>query len=97
MMKLWMVTFDNADLEDCNGVYSTKEKAFNAVDKHFERMEDDGKYTCSWDNRDIEYEDEECKIESFDLVEHGFPYGTKNKVIKCSIMIQMEYLDDEVE
>ena len=39
-MKVWVLTFDDVNFWDCSGVFSTKEKALNAFQKHCERCSD---------------------------------------------------------
>lgn len=36
-MEVWTLTFTNCDFSDCNGVYSTKEKAMDAFNQHVKR------------------------------------------------------------
>lgn len=33
-MKVWTLIFENTDFADCNGVFTTKEKAKSAFDAH---------------------------------------------------------------
>ena len=39
-MKVWVLLFDDVNLDDCSGVFSTKEKALEAFQKHCERCSD---------------------------------------------------------
>ena len=51
-MKVWVLTFENVNFWDCNGVYSTKEKAIEALNRHYERCSD------IWSNFDVDSEEE---------------------------------------
>ena len=64
---VWVVEYDHADLKDCNGVFSTKEKALASIDADFERCKG------IWLNRDIIDEDgigSDWIIWEFDLVDY---------------------------
>ena len=64
---VWVVEYDYADLKDCNGVFSTKEKALASINADFERCKD------IWLNRESMDEDEigsDWIIWEFDLVDY---------------------------
>lgn len=64
---VWVVEYDYADLKDCNGVFSTKEKALASINADFERCKD------IWLNRESMDEDEidsDWMIWEFDLVDY---------------------------
>lgn len=63
---VWVVEYDYADLKDCNGVFSTKEKALASINADFENYKD------IWTNRESMDEDEidsDWIIWEFDLVD----------------------------
>lgn len=66
---VWVVEYDYADLKDCNGIFSTKEKALASINADFERCKD------IWFNRELMDEDEigsDWTAWKFDLIDYKF-------------------------
>ena len=79
-MKVWVLSFDDVNFDDCSGVFSTKERALAAFQKHCERCSD------IW--LDIEKEDEGENWVSF-----GFRCVTENTNQLVGVLIQEEEVD----
>lgn len=81
---VWVVEYDYADLKDCNGVFSTKEKALASINADFERCKD------IWCNRELMDEDEidsDWIIWEFDLVDHElFLYEHTCVSLYCTVI-----------
>lgn len=79
METIWLLTFDNIDFADCNGVFSTREKALDAFKTHCDRNpnlwsnpkvdEDSGNWLAlSFHYHDDYYDNEElCWIEEMEI------------------------------
>ena len=61
-MKVWVLNFGDCDLEEFNGVYSTKEKAINAFNHQCKECH------CI-QNVEIDDENEDSVFYSFDFVD----------------------------
>ena len=79
-MKVWILLFDDVNFWDCNGVFSTKEKAIESFNQHCERCSD------IWLN--VKKEDEGENWISF-----GFRCVTENTNQLFGVLIQEEEVD----
>lgn len=65
--KVWVVEYGYPDCADCNGVFSTREKALASIDADFERCKD------FWFNRELVDDDDinsaDWIIWEFDLID----------------------------
>lgn len=81
---VWVVEYDYPDLKDCNGVFSTKEKALASINEDFERCKD------IWRNRESIDEDEidsDWIIWEFDLVDSEYFFYKHTSVsLYCSVI-----------
>ena len=81
---VWVVEYDYADLKDCNGVFSTKEKALASINTDFENYKD------IWRNRELIDEDEinsDWITWEFDLVDCDyFFYKHASVSLYCTII-----------
>lgn len=59
MKEVWVLNFECVDFHDCNGVFSTKEKAIKAFKSHCERCEK------NWSNPMILEEDDDWVLLEF--------------------------------
>lgn len=66
-MEVWTLIFENIDFADCNGVFSTKEKAIDAFNQHCERCNDIwhnptiAENSEDWVLLEFYYHDEHCE------------------------------------
>ena len=81
---VWVVEYDYVDLKDCNGVFSTKEKALASINADFENYKD------IWTNRELIDEDEinsDWMTWEFDLVDSEyFLYKHTSVSLYCTII-----------
>ena len=81
---VWVVEYDYADLKDCNGVFSTKEKALASINTDFENYKD------IWTNRELIDEDEtnsDWITWEFDLVDCDYLFYKHASVsLYCTII-----------
>ena len=81
---VWAVEYNYADLKDCNGVFSTKEKALASINADFENYKD------IWTNRELIDEDEinsDWIIWEFDLVDSEyFLYKHTSVSLYCTVI-----------
>ena len=81
---VWVVEYDYADLKDCNGVFSTKEKALASINTDFENYKD------IWTNRELIDEDKisDRIIWEFDLVDCDYFFSKHTRVSLYFTVIQ---------
>ena len=80
---VWVVEYDYADLKDCNGVFSTKEKALASINVDFENYKD------IWTNRELIDEDKisDRIIWEFDLVDSEYSlYKHTSVSLYCTVI-----------
>lgn len=80
---VWVVEYDYPDLKDCNGVFSTKEKALASINADFENYKD------IWRNRELIDEDKisDWIIWEFDLVDSEyFLYKHTSVSLYCTVI-----------
>ena len=80
---VWVVEYDYPDLKDCNGVFSTKEKALASINTDFENYKD------IWTNRELIDEDKNSDwiTWEFDLVDSEyFLYKHTSVSLYCTVI-----------
>lgn len=60
--KVWVVEYEDSDLFDCNGVFTSKEKVLKSVNEDFKRCSD------IWIDKELEYETKDYMCYTFTLL-----------------------------
>ena len=78
--KIWVVEYGDADLFDCNGVFTSKEKALKSVNEDFKRCSD------IWIDKELEYASKDYICYTFTLL------GVNNEKIHTSVIIYQTFI-----
>lgn len=79
-MEVWTLVFMNWDFADCNGVFSTKEKALDAFFQHFKRNDN------HWSEPVIEEDDGDWMLLNFQYHDDGELVFSEQVVIEKDIL-----------
>lgn len=79
-MKVWMLRFMNWDFADCNGVFSTKEKALDAFFQHLSRNSN------HWFEPTIEEDDGDWMLLNFQYSDDGELVFYEQVIIESDIL-----------